>query len=159
MKKKQKIQISIGVIILGIGYLAFRNIQRKKLFNQIAEKIGPGASAGIDAYDEWWNTNYWKNPPVEGKTYIKIGESKLNTWANSIYESAGTFQNDDEEGFYGILRQVPDGVALSQLADKFQKRHNEDLKEFIAYYYDDKDEQQIIGTILSQIPPFRITSN
>ena len=156
MTKKNKIRIATGIIVFGIGYLAYRNWSRNKLYGQIMDAIGPGFSAGTDAYDEYWDVNYWKNPPVDGKVYLKVGDSKLNTWANAIYDSA-SFTNDDETQFYGIMRQVPDGVALSQLADKFQKRHNEDLKEFINYYYDEKEEQQIISKILSDMPPFRIT--
>ena len=157
MNRKSKIQIATGVIILGVGYLAYRSWSRKKLFDEIVDLIGPGFNQGTDEFDVYWDVKYWKNPPVDGKTYIQIGDAQLNKWANDIYYSAGTF-NDAEEKAYGVLRQIPDGVALSMTADKFQKRHNQDLKEFINYYYDEKEEQQIISTILSEMPPFRITT-
>jgi len=157
MNKKSKIRIATGIIIFGVGYLAYRSWSRKKLFDELVDLIGPGFNQGTDEFDVYWDVHYWKNPPVDGKTYIQIGDAKLNQWANDIYSSAGTF-NDAEEQVYGVLRQIPDGVALSMTADKFQKRHKQDLKEFINYYYDDKEEQQVISKILSDLPPFRITT-
>ena len=77
-------------------------------------------------------------------------------WANSIYNSVGTF-NDNEQTMYGVIRNVPDGVALSQLSDKFQNKWNRDLKDYVSNHFGEKEEKQKLLLILSQKPAYRVT--
>tara|TARA_R100000988_G_C3946288_1_gene138777 strand:+ start:193 stop:675 length:483 start_codon:yes stop_codon:yes gene_type:complete len=156
-KRKRNISIATSILVLGGGYLIIRSIQRNRLFKEISNKIGPGASGSLDAFDAWWNPAYCANNQCnpDGRTVIGQDDSKLNKWATTIYEAGGVV-NDDEGAFYGALREMPDGVAVSLTAGKFQRKYNQDLKEYINYYLDDRDEQQTVYSILSQKPPYRI---
>ena len=160
MKRANKLAAVGGSIaVIGSGYLIIRSIQRKKLFNKIAEKIGPGATGSMDQYDGWWNTEFWKkgNNGAGNQNYILQGQSQLMEWANSIYNSVGTF-DDNEQTMYGVIRNVPDGVALSQLSDKFQKKWNRDLKDYLSKYFGTKEEKQKLVIILSKKPAYRLTN-
>ena len=158
MKKQDTIRLATGVIILGLGYLGIRSWQRKKLFNEISEKIGPGASGSTDEFDDFWSPSYAQGfTAPDGRSVLGLDESAQLKHANNIYEAGGVF-NDDETAFYGALRQIPDGIALSQVAGKFQRKYEQDLKEYIDYYLDEKNEQQIIYNILAKMPPYRIAA-
>jgi hypothetical protein len=159
MTRTNKLTLVGGSIaVIGSSHLIIRSIQRKKLFNQIAEKIGPGATGSLDQYDGWWSTEFWKkgNNGAGEKNYILQGDSTLMNWANSIYNSVGTF-NDNEQTMYGVIRNVPDGVALSQLSDKFQNKWNRDLKDYVSNHFGEKEEKQKLLLILSQKPAYRVT--
>ena len=160
MNRKETIRVATGVIIVGLGYLGVRSWQRKKLFNEIAEMIGPGAGGSLDQFDEWWNPDFCTNSRCtapDGRAVIGISENKQMKWANNLYDGAGFFY-DDTGTFYGTLREIPDGVALSLVAGKFQRKYKEDLKEYINYHLGDRDEQQKIYQILSQKPAYRISA-
>jgi len=158
MNRADTIRIASGVIILGAGYLGIRSYQRKKLFDKIAEKIGPGAGGSMDEFDEWWSPSYAENfTAPDGRQVLGLGESAQMKHATDIY-NAGSWYNDDETAFYGALRQLPDGIALSQTAGKFQRKYSQDMKEYIDYYLDEKDEQQIVYNILNQMPAYRISA-
>tara|TARA_B110000285_G_C15088668_1_gene597723 strand:- start:888 stop:1358 length:471 start_codon:yes stop_codon:yes gene_type:complete len=156
MKRIDTIRISSALIILGVGYLGIRAWQRNKLFDKISELIGPGSGLTISNFDKWFSQGFWKTAG-EGRNVIIQDDKILNTWANTIYDSV-SWSNDDEDGLYGVFRIIPDGVALSQLSEKFQKRHNKDLKEYVSYYYSDRDEQQKISVILSDKPDYRLSA-
>lgn len=158
MKRANKLAAVGGSIaVIGTAYLVIRSAQRKKLFKEIADKIGPGAVGSLDQFDGWWNTEFWKqgNNGAGMANYILQGDTQLMNWANTIYNSAGTF-DDDEQQMFGVIRNVPDGIALSQLADKFQAKWNKDLKDYIDNYYGSKEEKQKLVLILSQKPAYRI---
>jgi len=158
MRRAETIRIATGVIILGAGFLGVQSWQRKKLFEEISAKIGPGAGGSSDEFDEWWNPGYadgFTSP--DGRQVLGLGEAAQMKHANNIYNAGGYF-NDDETAFYGALRQIPDGIALSQTAGKFQRKYNQDMKEYIEYYLDEKDEQQIIYNILAKMPAYRIAA-
>jgi hypothetical protein len=158
MKRSEKIRIASGVIVIGLGYLGIRSWQRSKLFDEILLKIGPNAGGSTDEFDAYWRPSYAEGfTAPDGRAVLGIDDSAQLRYANSIYDAGGTF-NDDEEAFYGTLRQIPDGVALSLTAGKFQRKYNQDLKEYIDYYLDAKTEQQKIVTILKQMPPYRIAA-
>ena len=158
MRRAETIRIATGVIILGAGFLGIQSWQRKKLFEEIAETIGPGAGGSADEFDEWWNPIYAvKFTAPDGRQVLGLDESAQLKHARNIYEAGGLF-NDDETSFYGALRQIPDGIALSQTSGKFQRKYNQDMKEYIDYYLDDKDEQQIVYQILKQMPAYRIAA-
>jgi len=159
MNRKDTIRIASGVIILGAGYLGIRSWQRKKLFEKISKKIGPGAGGSTDEFDKYWNPSYSQTTTTSpnGKALLGLGESAQMKHATDIYEAGGVF-NDDETSFYGALRQIPDGIALSQTAGKFQRKYSQDMKEYIDYYLDEKDEQQIVYQILKEMPAYRIAA-
>ena len=156
-KRNRNITIAGTILVLGGGYLIIRSIQRNKLFKEIAEKIGPGTTGSLDAFDIYWNPDYCTNSQCnpDGRTVVGQDESKLNKWADTLYNAGGTF-NDDEGAFYGALREMPDGVAISLTAGKFQRKYKQDLKEYINYYLDDRDEQQTLYSIISSKPAFRV---
>lgn len=156
MKRKDTIRISSALIIIGLGYLGISSWQRNKLFKKISELIGPGSSLTMSNFDEWFSQGFWKTAG-EGRNVIIQDDKILNTWANTIYDSTG-FVNDNEDSVFGVFRTLPDGVSLSQLSEKFQKRHNKDLKEYISYYYGDRDEQQKISVILNDKPAYRLSA-
>jgi len=160
MKKTTKIQIAGGVLLLSAGYLIVRSIQRKKLFNEIAEQIGPASNLSLSSFQDYLNPAYAESPTgysVSMGPYIRQGDTNLNRWANSLYEFAGTF-DDDEGQVYGILNALPDAVAVSDVAGKFQRRHNTDLLEYLNKYMDTKGEQSKMAAIISKKPPFRLSA-
>ena len=158
MKRADSIRIASGVIVIGLGYLGVRSWQRKKLFEEIAKKIGPGASGSSDEFDEFWNPGYASEfTAPDGRSVLGLDEAAQNKHANNIYNAGGYF-NDDETAFYGALRQIPDGIGLSQTSGKFQRKYQQDMKEYIEYYLDEKEEQQIIYNILAKMPAYRIAA-
>ena len=99
MNRADTIRIASGVIILGAGYLGIRSYQRKKLFDKIAEKIGPGAGGSMDEFDEWWSPSYAENfTAPDGRQVLGLGESAQMKHATDIY-NADSWYNDDETAF------------------------------------------------------------
>ena len=66
--------------------------------------------------------------------------------------------DDDEPAMLGVLRSLKDGVALSQVAHKYQGLRNRDLREDLEDYYGNDDETKQRHAILSKLPPFRATA-
>ena len=66
--------------------------------------------------------------------------------------------DDDEGEVYGVLNALPDAVAVSEVAGKFQRRHNKDLLEYLNKYMDTKGEQSKMAAIISKKPPFRLSA-
>lgn len=151
MNRNTRFMLGLGMVVIGGGFFITRSIQRKKLFAEISGAIGYQGS-NIDNYDKYFNPNYWSDETGKPETYKLEDYSKLVEWADDL-QGAFSYTNDDEEEIYGVLRQIPDGVALSQVADVYQDRHNEDLKEEIKGL--DDDEVKKVADILSQYAPYR----
>ena len=60
---------------------------------------------------------------------------------------------DSSDDILGVFRAIPDGVALSQVAEKFESKGYGDLRTKIGDLK--KTEVSKVGQILSQKPPFR----
>lgn len=155
MTRQTKIYIGGGIVGLGVLFFVSQSIRRKKLFKDIKEAIGYAGGGNLDSYDRYFDPNYWTQYN-DGNYYMKDGGTILS-WVNTLYEDGFSSYNDDEEVIYGVFRQIPDGVALSQLAAKYQEKKGDDLKEKIMNNLD-KDEVIKISTILSKIPPYRRAS-
>lgn len=150
MTRKQK--ITYGAVIAGVGtlFLAVRSISRKRTFKQLKEAIG-FVGGGLNEFDNYFDPNYYKNY-TNGEYWLKDNGVILD-WVNKLYDEGFSSYNDDEEVIYGVYRQIPDGVALSQVAAQYANKGYGDLKEQTMSL--DKDEVQKISQILKQKPPYR----
>lgn len=150
MTRKQN--IIYGAVIAGVGtlFLVVRSISRKRTFKQLKEAIG-FVSGGLNEFDNYFDPNYYKNY-TNGEYWLKDNGVILD-WVNKLYDEGFSSYNDDEEVIYGVYRQIPDGVALSQVAAQYANKGYGDLKEQTMSL--DKDEVQKISQILKQKPPYR----
>jgi hypothetical protein len=151
--RNRNITIGVGLLVSSIGYFGIRSIQRNKLYKKILAKMGGGAS-GYD-YSEFYNPTYWQTD--FGVPVIYLDNKSATEKARIIYDSLGTF-NDDETAMLGALRSIKDGVALSQVAHKYQGLINRDLRDDLEWYYDDDSEVKERHAILGKLPPFRATA-
>ena len=150
MTRKEK--ITYGAVIAGIGsiFLIVKSIVRKKTFREIKEAIG-FVEGGLSQFDNFFDPNYYKNY-TNGEYWLKDSGTVLD-WVNKLNDEGFSNINDDEEVIYSVFRQIPDGVALSQVSAQFANKGYGDLKEKTMSL--DKDEVQKISVIISQKPPFR----
>ena len=72
--------------------------------------------------------------------------------ARKLGDSFGYFTDDDND-IIGVMRSLPDGVALSQVAQKFEEKGYGDLRTKVGELK--KETVSQIGQILSEKPPFR----
>jgi len=150
MSRRGNIILGATIVGLGGGFLIYRSVKRNKLFEEISAAIG-GPGNAISKFTEFFNPNYYKQFK-EGEAIFQSTGSVLN-WANELNSSFGYF-NDDEDKAYGVIRAIPDGVALSQVSEKYNEKHGEDLESKLKSF--DKDEQNILGNILADKPAYRI---
>lgn len=150
MSRRGNIILGATIVGLGGGFLIYRSVKRNKLFDEISAAIG-GPGNAISKYTEFFSPNYYKQFQ-EGEAIFQSTGNVLQ-WANEFNNSFGYF-NDDEDKAYGVLRSIPDGVALSQVSEKYNNKFGEDLESKLKSF--DKDEQNIVGNILSEKPPYRI---
>lgn len=161
MRKGTGISIGLALIISGAGFLGYRAIRRKKLYSQILSKIGV-TTVSLDSYDDWFDHGYHNDPTGKSSNWKKIDNAQLIKWADEIddalesYSATNWFANDDEEQIYAVFRAIPDGVALSQLSEKYATRHSSDLKEDINGL--DQDEVNKVGEIMATYVAYRPTS-
>jgi|TARA_B110000908_G_C10263199_1_gene461000 hypothetical protein len=149
MTRKQKITLGASLAGMGIVYLVYNSIRSKKLYTEIFNAIG-GSSINISNYNEWFNPTYFNNYSSGG--FILLTEGTALQKARKLGESFGTFFNDSND-IIGVIRTIPDGVALSQVSAKFESKGYGDLRTQIGEM--DKQELSAIGQILSKKPPFR----
>lgn len=149
MTRKQKITIGASLAGMGIVYLVYNSIRSKKLYTEIYSAIG-GSSINISNYNEWFNPIYFNNYSSGG--FILLTEGTALQKARKLGESFGTFFNDSND-IIGVIRTIPDGVALSQVSAKFESKGFGDLRTKIGEM--NKQELSAIGQILSKKPPFR----
>ena len=150
MSRRGNIILGATIVGLGGGFLIYRSVKRNKLFDEISAAIG-GPGNAISKYTEFFSPNYYKQFK-EGEAIFQSTGNVLE-WANEFNSSFGYF-NDDEDKAYGVLRAIPDGVALSQVSEKYNNKFGEDLEAKLKSF--DKDEQNIVGNILSEKPAYRI---
>ena len=149
MTRKQKITLGASLAGMGIVYLVYNSIRSKKLYTEIFNAIG-GSSINISNYNEWFNPTYFNNYSSGG--FILLTEGTALQKARKLGESFGTFFNDSND-IIGVIRTIPDGVALSQVSAKFESKGYGDLRTKIGELR--KQELSAIGQILSKKPPFR----
>tara|TARA_R110001592_G_scaffold20489_15_gene83101 strand:- start:383 stop:841 length:459 start_codon:yes stop_codon:yes gene_type:complete len=150
MDRKSKLYLGGSLVGFGVMYLIYSSYRKNKLFKIIKEAIGGAGGGSLSTYDEWFTPLYHKNF-VDGNFILQSNGTALG-YANTLYEE-GFGMNDDEEKIYAVFRSIPDGVALSQVAEKYANKYT-DLKEQIDYNLD-KDEVRKISEILSQKPAYR----
>jgi hypothetical protein len=150
MDRKSKLYLGGSLVGFGVLYLIYSSYRKKKLFKIIKEAIGGAGGGSLSTYDEWFTPLYHKNF-VDGNFILQSNGTALG-YANTLYEEGFGF-DDDEEKIYAVFRSIPDGVALSQVAEKYANKYT-DLKEQIDYKLD-KDEVRKISEILSQKPAYR----
>ena len=149
MNRKAKIRLGGTIVALGGGYLLIDSIRRKKLYNKIAETIG-GAATNLGNYDAWFNPTYFQD--YTNGNYILLTDGTTLQKARKLGDAFGVMWNDDDD-IMGVMRTIPDGVALSQISAKFQEKGYGDLRTKIGDM--GKAESNQIGQILSQIPAYR----
>lgn len=151
MTRKQKITLGASVSGLGIAYLIYNSISRKNLFNKIYSAIG-GNEINISLYNEWFNPNYYTQ---FSDGYIFLTSSNVLSKARKLGDAFESWGNNSDE-ILGVFRAIPDGVALSQIAEKFEAKGYGDLRTKVGDL--NKDELSQVGQILSQKQPFRKSS-
>jgi len=149
MTRKQKITLGASLTGIGIVYLVYNSIRRKKLYTEIFSAIG-GSSINLSNYNEWFNPTYFNNYTSGG--FILLTEGSALQKARKLGDSFGYF-TDDYNDIIGVIRTIPDGVALSQISAKFESKGYGDLRTKIGEM--DKQEISAIGQILADKPPFR----
>ena len=149
MTRKQKIIVGASVAGLGIVYLVVTSIRRKKLFTEIYSAIG-GEGANISNYNEWFSPTYYTSYSNGGHILLTPGLALQK--ARKLGDAFGYF-TDDEDDIIGVMRALPDGVALSQVAQKFEEKGYGDLRTKIGDL--NKGTVSRIGQLLSEKPPFR----
>ena len=127
MNRKNKIYVGASLVAIGGLYLVISSISKKRLYNKILTAIG-GATLNINNYDDWFNPSYYKG----------------YTNGNYILLTEGTVLQ---------LTSIPDGVALSQVSEKFGSKGYGDLRTKISNL--NKSEINMIGKLLSEKPSYR----
>ena len=127
MSRRGNIILGATIVGLGGGFLIYRSVKRNKLFDEISAAIG-GPGNAISKYTEFFSPNYYKQFK-EGEAIFQSTGNVLQ-WANEFNSSFGYF-NDDEDKAYGVLRAIPDGVALSQVSEKYNNKFGEDFLFFL----------------------------
>ena len=156
MTANQKVTLGLTMSGLGIAFLVYRSIQRNSLYKKINNAIGGVSSTDLNSWEVWFNHNYWQDKSDKSDNYIIAENAQLLIWADELddafetYSITNPFANDDEAKIYGVLRAVPDGVALSQLSEKYSNRHDSDLKNDLETL--DGDEIKQVASILNQKP-------
>tara|TARA_R100000900_G_scaffold100080_7_gene77412 strand:- start:9254 stop:9709 length:456 start_codon:yes stop_codon:yes gene_type:complete len=149
MNRKTQITLGASIVALGGGYLIVNSIRRKSLFNKIAEAIG-GAATNLGNYDAWFSPSYYQD--FTNGNYILLTDGTTLQKARKIGDAFGVIWNDTDD-IMGVMRSIPDGVALSQVSAKFQEKGYGDLRTKIGEM--GKAESNQVGQILSQIPAYR----
>lgn len=149
MTRKQKITLGASVAGVGIIYLVVTSIRRKKIFNEIYSAIG-GEAVNLSNYNEWFSPTYYTAYSNGGHILLTQGVALQK--ARKLGDSFGYF-TDDTNDIIGVMRSLPDGVALSQVAQKFEEKGYGDLRTKIGEL--NKSSVSQIGQILSKKPSFR----
>jgi len=149
MNRKNKIYVGASLIAIGGIYLVISSISKKRLYNKILTAIG-GATLNINNYDDWFNPSYYKG--YTNGNYILLTEGTVLQLTNRL-DSAFGFFNDNEEEIKSVIRSIPDGVALSQVSEKFGSKGYGDLRTKIGNL--NKSEINMIGRLLSEKPSYR----
>ena len=149
MNRKNKIYVGASIVSICAIYLVISSISKKRLYNKILTAIG-GATLNINNYDNWFNPNYYNGYTNGG--YILLTEGTVLQYTNRLNSAFGFF-NDDEEEIKSVFRSIPDGVALSQVSNKFGAKGYGDLRTKIGNL--NKSEVNMIGKLLSEKPQYR----
>ena len=81
------------------------------------------------------------------------GSGKTLSYILPLLQLLLQYKTQDENDIIGVMRSLPDGVALSQVAQKFEEKGYGDLRTKVGDL--DKGTVSQIGQILSEKPPFR----
>jgi hypothetical protein len=87
------------------------------------------------------------DPNYYRPTKVTISSHRAKELADQIYDSGGTF-NDDEGGFFSALEAAGSADNLSYISKMFLIRHKQSLAEYITYYLDDAVESDRIKDII-----------
>jgi hypothetical protein len=156
MSRETKIKIGVGLVSFVVLYVVISRFRANLLFKKISKKItdqGYDTNAGLDEYDTWFDVGFHDNPGTN-MNYIKQSEGKLKSWADTIEGAWGSF-NDDEDAVYSVFTQIPDGVALSQLSEKYSALHNSDLNDRLNDKLRVEERQKIVQRLKNK-PAFRV---
>lgn len=121
----------LPIVLLIGGVLGFSVIKK------ILEGLGLWDSADTKDLDnastnplKWWNPNFWMSKPPDVSYTNPITESTARQFANTIYNSFGAF-NDNEEQAINVFKMLPSQAAGSFLAYVFGNTYNMDLLTFL----------------------------
>ena len=153
MRKSTKRTIGYFMIGVPVVYFIYRAIRVNSLYNQIAGAIETG-QGGIRLLDNtYFNPNFHNDPGTE--CYYKTDDGLVKDWADTLdSDFKSGWGNDDEEGIYGVFRAMPDGVAVSQTAHKFQYFYGEDLFSKVEERLT-VEEVSKVAEIVNDLPPYR----
>lgn len=149
MRRSEGINIGLGLVVFGVGYFAYSGIRKKTLFKKISDKIGYN-QLNLNNYDEWFSPSYYR--AFNDGNSLFLTDGKVLELTNKLGVNGFGTINDAEGVIYSVFREIPDGVALSQVSEKFGEKF-EDLKERVNEM--DTNEINTIAGILAEKPPYR----
>jgi len=165
MNRKAKIALFGGLIAVPISVFTItyfnKKIRYNKLFNMLSDVKGGGDLPGLmdnpetaQAFDIYYHqgatipvTNYWKSP-----------NNKVMKWRDDIYIAGhGKYVSwgTTEEQIEGAFRAMPDKVAVSQVADSYQRRYGLDLyADLLNELEDSEDVMARINDRVNALPNY-----
>ena len=144
MTGKRAALITISSLALAGGTFALiRNRKRGNTYNAIQES--PVLNAN---YIEYFDPSFHKG--FDPNKYRKYTSTEARQVADSLRDSMfGEFLGfgTKEDEMYATLAQIPDGVRLSQVSEKYQNEYSEPLYAAIQAELEVDEQNKVVGII------------
>jgi hypothetical protein len=120
----------VGLAVAGVAYFGVIRpiLQTFQIIDTKEEKKGKKGEAKLTRKQVLSSSLYKKN-----KDKITISSAKAHTNAKEVYNSRGTWK-DDEERAVGALTSAGSLVNLSYIAYTFQKLYGADMQSYMNYF-------------------------
>ena len=152
MKSKAYIIISVALIVGGITYGIVTRNKRKKMIDQINDKLDKGTGSSGTYTDlgksKAFNPNYWKEVRDGGKTTKYLKSDFAKKYAKQIYDALDGWDNED--AVFSVIKGARNWVQVSQIAYYFNKTYSQTLYSYLDDDLTSSEMRKIDGFIKSK---------
>lgn len=151
MNGKRAAIITISALALAGGTFAlFRNRRRATTYNAILGKIIQASPILNANFIEYFSPDFHKS--FDPTKYRKFTRLEANQVAEELRSSMfGEWYSlglgTEEDKMFATLAQIPDGVRISQVAEKYQQKYNEGLYAAIQEELDDNEKNRVVAVV------------
>ena len=158
MTRKQKIALYGGLIAVPLSIFAFSYFIKRIRYLKLVKMIDP-LSGGKDLKDipddpdvnKAFDIYYHQGGTIPHRNYWKSPNNKVMQWRDTIYNAghSGTGWGTNDTEIEGAFRAMPDKVAVSQVADSYQRRYEMDL--YADLLSELEDSPQVSKRLFTQV--------
>lgn len=157
-KSKAILYLLAGIVAIVILIILFKRFGEffEKIFNFLTfndpekEALKTGINDAVDneigkGNNSHWNPNYYRSAP-HGSTILT--DTKADSIATQIYGSIDFVSFDDPEEALAAIKQCPNKISVSKVAERFNIKYQKDLLSYMQYWFDTERQLRVLQQII-----------